>query len=370
MKQGSETRIAVIGLRGFPGIQGGVESHCREIWPRMTADGSHNAVVYRRKPYVTDTEMAYTGIHFRDLPSTRIKGFEAFFHSFIAACDIIRRRDCKTVSIHNIGPGLVTPLLRLFGHNVVLTYHSPNYEHKKWGFTGRSVLRLGEWLSLKFASRIIFVNRFQMEKYGESIRRKSFYIPNGISPASRTVATDFLAPHRLEPGKYILSVGRITPEKGFDTLIQSAQRLPDGIKLAIAGAPDHDAAYLDTLKRLDTSGRTVFTGFTAGEELRQLYSHARLFVLSSVNEGFPIVLLEAMSFSLPTVATDIAGTRLMPRSENGVYPIFVNPGSVDEMRKGIDNALLNGDHQVNYQLDNFTWEHVADRTAEVFNSIK
>ena len=47
--------------------------------------------------------------------------------------------------IHAIGPAIFTPLARAFGLRVVVTYHSLNYEHKKWGRVARFVLRFGEW---------------------------------------------------------------------------------------------------------------------------------------------------------------------------------------------------------------------------------
>ena len=52
-------------------------------------------------------------------------------------------------------------------------------------------------------------------------------------------------------------------------------------------------------------------GYVDGEFLRQLYSHARLFVLPSYNEGFPLVLLEAMSYHLPILASDIPANKLL-----------------------------------------------------------
>lgn len=369
MSKKRDSRIAVIGLRGFPGIQGGVESHCQEIWTRLAARGN-DIIVYRRRPYVADKNAdTPPGITFRDFPSTRIKGWEALWHSTLAALDIIIRRRADRVSIHNIGPGLVTPLLRLFGHKVVLTYHSPNYEHSKWGRLGRSILRLGEVVSLRFASRVIFVNRFQMEKFPERVRRKSIFIPNGITPATPLAATDFLTRHRLTPGRYILAVGRITPEKGFDDLIRAIQTLDPGLPLVIAGAPDHDIAYLDSLKALDTSRRVIFTGFTTGDNLLQLYSHARLFVMSSVNEGFPIAMLEAMTYGLPIIATDIPGTRLFPRSNDGKYPVYVKAGSPVNLARAISESLNLPDHKATYPLDEYTWDSIADRTLSVFDSL-
>ena len=114
--------IAVIGTRGFPGIQGGVEVHSENLYSRMK---NVKLRVYRRNPYLTDSSYKkYNNIEYVDLPSTRIKGLEAILHTFISVLHILFHR-VDIVHIHNIGPGLFTPLLKFFGLKVVLTYHSP-----------------------------------------------------------------------------------------------------------------------------------------------------------------------------------------------------------------------------------------------------
>ena len=132
-------------------MQGGVEKHCESLYPLF--DSRYRFCVFRRKPYVRSSQ-TYPDIAFIDLPSTRIKGFEAFFHSFLATvCCLFLRPD--VVHIHNIGPALFSPLLRLFGLKTVLTYHSPNYEHKKWGFFARHLLKLSERIAFRTAEAIV-----------------------------------------------------------------------------------------------------------------------------------------------------------------------------------------------------------------------
>ncbi len=171
-------RVCVLGTRGFPKIQGGVEKHCEALYPLLAKD--NEIIVFRRKPYVTDLTTKYENIRFIDLPSTQIKGVEAVLHSFMSTIYTVCLRP-DVAHVHNIGPAMFTPILKLFRIKVVLTYHSPNYEHKKWGWFSRRLLLLSEKIALCFSDSIIFVNKFQMEKYEESVRKKSYYIPNGIS---------------------------------------------------------------------------------------------------------------------------------------------------------------------------------------------
>ncbi|MGM9870056.1 MAG: glycosyltransferase family 4 protein [Sodaliphilus sp.] len=356
------TKIAVIGTRGFPGIQGGVEKHCEHIYPHMK---NVEVVLYRRAPYLTDASNdTFEGITYVDLPSTRIKGFEAVWHSFLSVCHCIVHRP-DVVHIHNIGPAMFAPLLRLFALKVVLTYHSPNYEHRKWGFFARTLLKMSEWLALRFSNHIIFVNKFQREKFSKIVLAKSTYIPNGIPSTARSQNTEFLKAHGILPGEYILSVGRLTPEKGFEYLVEAVQKIPEIKQVVIAGASDHNSSYFQLLRRLDVNKKVVFTGFTSGEDLRQLYSHARLYVLSSVNEGFPLVLLEAMAYGLPLAVSDIPATHLVQLPAEAYFQM----ANVDALAQCVAQIWQKQHVTTTYNLSEFDWDVITRKTQAVIQSV-
>lgn len=333
--------------------------HCENVYPHFSANSRIR--IYRRKPYLTQySSVSYPNIDFVDLPSTRIKGFEAVYHTFLCCLHVLTHR-VDVVHVHNIGPGMFIPLLKLMRMRVCLTYHSPNYEHKKWGRVARAILRMGEYLSLNFADTIIFVNKFQMQKYSAKVQAKAHYIPNGMAEVSRSVQTDYLEQIGVMPGRYLLGVGRLTPEKGFGVLIEAANALPDVEHVVIAGASDHDTAYYETLKAKDRGHKAVFTGFTTGEDLRQLYSHARLFVLSSINEGFPLVLLEAMGYGLPMVVSDIPATHLMDLPEDD----YARVGDASEFAKKIGEKLKQAETAHEYDLASFRWPRIAEMTEDI-----
>lgn len=359
-------KIAVLGIRGFPGIQGGVERHCEDLYTRFNQDV--HFVVYRRKPYLNTESLAanYANISFVDLPSTRIKGFEAVAHTFLACLHTIFHRP-DVVHVHNMGPGLFIPLLKLAGLRVVMTYHSVNYEQKKWGFFSRLLLRLCEKISLGCADKIIFVNRFRREHFSANVQKKSTYIPNGIVLPEKNENTEFLQKFGIKPGKYLLCVGRMSSEKGFDTLISAANLLNEVEQVVIAGGSDHDTTYFDYLHTLDTNKKVIFTGLTKRDDISQLYRNARLYVLPSTTEGFPLVMLEAMSYGLPMVVSDISATHLIELDRND----YAKPADVESFAQHIKQKLtdtLEG-HRVNYNLDDYKWDKVVDDTFSVFDSV-
>ena len=349
--------VAVIGTRGFPGIQGGVEAHSYHLYTRMS---DMYVRLYRRRAYLTaQSAQTFPNIEYIDLPSTRVKGFEAVWHTLLSVLHILFHRP-DVVHIHNIGPGMFAPLLRLFGLPVVLTYHSPNYEHAKWSAPARWLLRQCEKLSLRFSNRVIFVNKHQMEKCGAL--EKSVFIPNGIDPVTRSEGTSFLQRHGILKGEYLLAVGRLTPEKGLQYLVEAANRLPQVTQVVIAGASDHDDSYRKLLEQLDTGKKVICTGFTTGDDLNQLYSHARAFVLPSVNEGFPMVLLEAMAHGLPIVCSDIPGTRQVELPERDYFAV----GDADALAATLSRLLANPDERCQYDLSAYNWDDIARQVIEQY----
>ncbi|MDR1763828.1 MAG: glycosyltransferase family 4 protein [Dysgonamonadaceae bacterium] len=358
-------KICVFGTRGFPDVQGGVEKHCEYLYP-LLASKERKIMVFRRKSYVKSGLQQYQNIDFIDLPSTRVKGLETVLHSFLATlrCLIIKP---DIVHIHNIGPALFSPLLKLLGIKVVLTFHSPNYEHEKWDLFSRNILKLSEKIALSVSDSIIFVSNAQRNKYGEKILQKSVFIPNGIINPVVRIEDDYLKNIGVSRKKYILAVGRITPEKGFDYLIRSFEKAnPEDYHLVIAGGVDNEKTYSETLKNSVRSKKVVFAGFVTGKPLQELYSNAALFVLPSYNEGMSIVLLEAMSYSLPIIASDIPANKELNLDNNSYFPV----GNERKLAEKLSDFFVNPIESVVYDMDKYRWETIAEQTAAVYEKIQ
>jgi len=177
---------------------------------------------------------------------------------------------------------------------------------------------------------------------------------------------DYLESMGLTPRKYILAVGRITPEKGFDYLIRAYQKAAiEDFKLVIAGGVEAESSYGDELKELAKGRNVVFAGFVQGEKLEQLYMNTRLYVLSSLNEGFPLVLLEAMSYGLDVLVSDIPATHLVELNSDDYF----EKGNVDSLAQGLRRKLSGLYTKRAYALDDFDWQKIADRTEEIYRSV-
>ncbi len=298
--------ITVLGTRGFPGVQGGIERHCLELYPRLAAFGAA-VTVYGRKGYIGPEPYVYNGVRVVPSWTWRQQHSEAIIHTCLGLVNILRTSPrADLIHIHGIGPGLLTPLARSLGFRVVVTHHGPDYERQKWGRPAKLVLRWGELLAARFASQVISVSRSIKTHLQEQCGRHSLYIPNGVNLPAMQPPGDMLSRHGLTPHRYILAVGRVVPEKGFHDLLQAFQGVPGDIKLVIAGDADHQDDYSRSLKAQAAGDpRVVLTGFITGQDLAEIYANARFFVLPSYHEGLPLVLLEALSYGLRPLVSAI-----------------------------------------------------------------
>ena len=104
-------KIVVTGTRGIPGIQGGVETHCQELYP-LIADEQHEIIVIRRPNYAVERSVQiYKQVAIKDISAPRSKHLEAFVHTFKAVI-YARKVKADIVHIHAVGPALMTPVAR------------------------------------------------------------------------------------------------------------------------------------------------------------------------------------------------------------------------------------------------------------------
>lgn len=393
-------KIAVLGTRGFPNVQGGVEAHCENLYPRLAGLGCE-VTVFGRKPYLESGNISgqqgrveavpifYKGVKIVPLACSKNKFLEAFSHTF-SGLFAARKFKPDILHIHAIGPSLVIPLARLLGMRVVMTHHGPDYERKKWGAFARAILRIGEVLGVKCATEVICISGTIASDVRKRYGRDTVMIPNGVNIPEIRKNGDVLKKYCLESGQYILAVGRFVPEKGFHDLIRAYLQFRESLgligndssrktpvpKLVIVGGADHEDEYSRGLKVM-VEGKAkvgipiVLTGRLTGAPIQELYSCAGLFVLPSYYEGLPIALLEAMSYGLSCVVSDIPANR-----EVGLQgQRYFEPGNIGSMSTKIAefiNRPLSEDEkrrQIEMVRSQYDWDDVARKTLGVYNKL-
>jgi glycosyltransferase involved in cell wall biosynthesis len=360
-------KIFVTGTRGIPNIPGGVERHCQELYTRISAKGNEVSVAIR-SPYIHSDVTEWENIKLVKSYAPKRKSLEAILHTFVSLLKA-RTFNPDVVHIHAIGPSLLTPVARLLGYRVVITNHGPEYDRQKWGKVAKSVLRLGEKVGGIFANEVIVISTIIQEIVRERCHREANLIFNGVNFPKKSEETRFLEENGIDPGKYVLAVARFVPEKGLHDLIEAYKKVKSDFKLVIAGDADHETSYSTNLKNSAMRDpRIILTGYITGEALNQVYSHASLFVLPSYHEGLPIALLEAMSYGLPVLVSDIPANKEVPLLEKRYFRC----GDVENLRKKMEGLLETNTAEeerqsIHKQIQkNYNWDTIAEQTIRVY----
>lgn len=299
-------KVMVLGLRGFPDVQGGIETHSEHLYPIIARLGCEVDIIVRSPYQPIEVGSEWRGVRFHRIWAPKVKGLEAIVHTFLGVLyAAVKRPDI--LHIHAIGPSLMVPLARLFGLRVVVTHHGPDYDRQKWGGVAKFILKLGERLGMRFAHARIVISDVIMQLVREKYGVESVLIPNGVAMSDFPNTEFMLNRFDLDAGRYILMVGRIVPEKRHLDLIRAFRRAGlKGWKLVLVGDSDHPDAYMKSvIDAAQTTPDVICAGLQTGQALRELYQHAGFFVLPSSHEGLPIALLEALSYGLPAIASDI-----------------------------------------------------------------
>ncbi len=360
-------KIVVIGTRGIPNIQGGVETHCEELYPHMVGL-NYEIHLIRRTCYVPpdDNLTEYKGVQLHNVYTVRKITTETILHTFLAVL-WARKHGTDILHIHAIGPAIFTPFARLLGLKVVFTHHGPDYDRAKWGPVAKFVLKVGERLGTAFANEIIVISEVIKDLLEKKYKRyDTNLVFNGVNPPVFSNKMDFIESLGLKPRKYVFTLGRFVEEKGFDFLIKAFNELNQNeYRLVIAGDADHEIPYTKQLKRLAGMNNVLLPGFLKGEELHQLFTYARLFVLPSFHEGLPISLLEAMSYRLPVLVSDIPANKQVSLPGN---KYFIT-GDEKSLKSGLEKILQQKFEPVDYDMTPYDWYKIALQTDAIYRKV-
>ncbi len=280
--------------------------------------------------------------------------------------DFLERERPDVVHIHNLFPLIspaILPVCTTLGVPVVMTVHNyrlvcPNglfsvngqiCERCSGGKEYWCVLRNCEGSVFKslgyalrtFAERILSAYKNNVSVYAVLTEFQKRKLVNNEYHADRIT----VVPNMIETstsngeeglGEYVGFVGRVSPEKRVELLVKAARRCPD-ISFRVAGA------YSRALSLVEAApGNVVFDGMLGRSEMDAFYRRSRIVVLTSTcYEGFPMALIEAMSWGKPVVSSAIGG--LPEIVDDGVTGLLFEPGNVDQLADRIRYLWENPD---------------------------
>ncbi len=295
-------KIAVIGSKGIPSHTSGLEVYVEKLCTAMSDD--FDITVFCRKRYCDEVVKEYNGVKVSHIPSINTKHLDAITYTVVATI-VAMIKGYDIFWYHALGPAVTMGLPNLFKRRIVSTVHGLDWKREKFGRLASAVLKFGEKCIVKYADEIIVLNHFDQEYFKEKYNRDCTLINNGVDkPEFRK--PQIIKKYGLNGGDYVLFMSRIVPEKGLHTLVKAFKEVDIGKKLVIAGKGVHTSDYEDRIHKIAGGDeRIIFTGVVDGDEKAELYTNAFAYILPSTIEGQSIGLLEAMSYGLTCIVSDI-----------------------------------------------------------------
>jgi glycosyltransferase involved in cell wall biosynthesis len=263
-------------------------------------------------------------------------------------------------------------LSKLSGKKTVIQMHGLEWKRSRWGRSGVYLHHFLEKWSLLSKSHLTAVSKVQcdyfMQKYGITAK----YIPGGVDIKNRIEANEILR-IGLKPKKYILFASRLVKDKGAHYLIPAFRKLDTGFRLVIAGdVPNEDKYKKELLTLAGDDKRIVFPGFVEGRLLEELFSNAWMYVQPSEIEGLSIALLEAMSYGLPCLVSDIPENR----EAIGDCGLTFKNRNVSDLNKKLRFILKNGldtenlsERTIQRVKECYSWDSIAAEFNDYYQAI-
>jgi glycosyltransferase involved in cell wall biosynthesis len=270
-------------------------------------------------------------------------------------------------------------------------HHAAFWPSQSGGILNSLLLQLGSF-TMKRVKKTIVQNdsqRFQLIRRLKLPEQKFVSLPPGIDMnlfSLDTKVDDIKAEYHLNERRVALFAGRINQAKGLECLIKAANIVVNqygyrGALFLLTGPFEsvetdkpgrYTARILSLVKRFNLQQNVKLTGTVLLDDLRKLYLACDMFVLPSIVEQFPLVVIEAMASGKPVVATKTAGALM--QVTDGWNGFLVTIGNEKELAKKIKYLLDNSEEARRMGANarefakNFDWSKVAQKYLEVYTS--
>ena len=303
------------------------------------------------------------GFHIHRIPlnKTRIFGIMLFWYAIIG-------------TIRKIHPDLVHAQSLASGIPALLSKKLLKIPYAVWGqgsdvYFPKGFLIVTPEKIIKNADAAIALTEDMKRAMQEICHRDIVVVPNGISIVNHKNGTNDAAAH----GKSILYVGRLEPVKGVQYLVRAMKRVHDTIpdaRLIIIG-DGTERAMLEALStHLGIQNHVQFGGEVPHEKVLSFMQQADVFVLPSLSEGFPMVIIEALACGLPVIASRVGGVPEIITNEANGY--LVEAKDTESIADNIlvllqDEKLRRKISDNNKQLvKKYTWENVIMKLEKIY----
>lgn len=359
---------------------GGAERALEQLLPALARDGSTIAVVSLREPQAVGKRLRALGVEVHELgmrPSRPTPG------GLLRLWRVVRGFRPDLIQGWMYHGNLAAQLARFAapGAGVVLSIHQTLARPELESAATRAVIRLDALLS-RFARRVLYVaEAARRDHEAAGYARRAAVLPNAVDtdrfrpdPAAREALRQALG---IGPERFLVTlIGRFHPAKNHAGFLRAAAVVAgerEGVSFLLAGQ-GVDASNPELAPLLDDPrlhGRIHALG--AREDVPQLFAASDLYVLASIQEALPNVVMEGMSCGLPGVVSDVGDAVRMSGDTGWNVPPGDEDGLADAILAALDETpearAQRGRAARRRVLDHFAIGAVAGRYAALYREV-
>ena len=366
-------KLVFIGGRSIH-ILGGIENYMLNLTRELTKLG-HECIVWCESDHDEVEDLNGVRVIYHTGPKSNLIckpwcGLKATLKT------VFREKNVSLVHYNAWPASLWNWIPRLFGIPSLMEGHGLEWQRSKYSPKARKVMKFMEKFTAHINHHLVMCSEGQVRYFREEYGKESVCIPGAVylPDLNRINNSAILEKYNLVKGNYFLFMGRLVQDKNPDYLIKAYKNiLPKGYKLVIAGDNEAMKDYVFSLHELASDcSDIVFTGAVYGEDKDQLLRNAYCFCLPSTIEGLSIVMMEAASYKLPVIASDIEANREFLGND----AIYVKSESIEDLENALVEAvekpeLLVKQVNTNYNkiVEKYTWDKVALKYIDYLHSI-
>lgn len=259
------------------------------------------------------------------------------------------------------------------GITTLVQGHGFGWKRTKYPWILRKIIQIVSCCVMRRNTHMIMCSEEQTRFYEQKFGKPAPTVPTAVNPPDLSIESnsDIAERFHIEPRKYFLFIARLVQDKNPNYLIKAFKEVDNkGYKLVIAGNNPAMPGYVEYLHRLaDGCENIIFTDAVYGEDKSWLLKNAVAFCLPSSIEGLAIGLLEAMSYKLPIIASDIEANKEVLEQNKGLW---VKPGSTVDLVNALSKFIASPDcmddaidYNLKKVLSRYTWPKVAERYISI-----
>jgi len=356
-------KVAVVIDTWFPAIGGG-QINAWEISKRLVKKGLNIDIITRNNGKYTTPKIKNLGAYQIGKKSEATDNISRILF-LIRSFFILSKGDYDLIHLQAFFPGFLAPFIKIILKKpVIFTVHGTRMFEKNLGNSLGFILEKILLTRIKYDAQISVTKAFLKFK---NVNQNKVYIPNGIDISKFEKV-------KVKKANYpkILWVGRFDPVKRVDILLQAMKIIEKKLteaRLTLVGYGQEENKLKEIVKRLNL--RNIdFVGMKEGEDLIREYKSSHVFVLTSVSEGQPISILEAIAARIPIVASNIGG---IPELISNKIGILVPFGDSRILAEAIVSALARKDFSFTQSYQNLkrhhSWDMIAHKTLAAYNNL-